>query len=81
MSSPFVRPQHMSLNNGGFATATMAGRLYGMDVEVGSENVDLEQMELGGIGELDADVPAEVPSAEAHDARVKSSTAQPTAST
>ena len=59
-----------------------------MDVEGGSENTDLEQNELGGIEELDADVPAqtgrvpfetEIPTAEAHDAKIKSSPERPTA--
>ena len=50
-----------------------------MDVEGGSEDVDLEQTELGDIGRMDVDVPAEMPSAEAHNARVKNSPERPTA--
>ena len=59
-----------------------------MDVDGGSENTDLEQNEFGGIEELDADVQAqtgrvpfetEIISAEAHDARIKSSPERPTA--
>ena len=42
-----------------------------MDVEGGSEHTDPEQTELGDIGRLDADIPIEMPSAEAHNARVK----------
>ena len=50
-----------------------------MDVEGGSEDVDLEQTELGDIGRMDVDVPAEMPSAEAHNARVENSPERPTA--
>ena len=50
-----------------------------MDVEGGSENVELEHTDLGDIGRMDADVPAEMPSAEAHNARVKNSPERPTA--
>ena len=49
-----------------------------MDVEGGSESMDLERTELGGIEELDVDVPAEMPSAEAHDASFKNSPKRPT---
>ena len=66
MNSPFVRPQDTSHSNGNFVTATKAGGLYGLDVEGGSEHTDPEQTELGDIGRLDADVPIEMPSAEAH---------------
>ena len=79
MNPPFVRPQNTFHNNGNFVAAMKAGGLYGMDVEGGSENMDLEQTELGGIEELDVDVPAEISCAEAHDARVKSSPERPTA--
>ena len=56
-----------------------AGELYGMDVEGGSKNMDLEKDVFGDIEGEDGDVPAEMPSAEAHNARVKSSPARPTA--
>ena len=78
MNSPFVRPQDTSHNNGNFVTATKAGGLYGMDVEGDSEHTDPEPTELGDIGRLDADVPIEMPSAEAHNVRVKSSPERPT---
>ena len=66
IKSPFVRPQYTSHIDGNFATATRADGLYGVDVEGGSRNMDLEQDELGDIDGEDWDVPAEMPSAKAH---------------
>ena len=73
------RRHEFTNSNSNFVAATRADGLYDMDLPGGSENTDLEKNELGGIEELDADVPAEIPSAEAHDARIKSSPKRPTA--
>ena len=59
--------------DGDYVSATRPGGLYGMDMEVGSENLDVEQDEPGDIGGVDADIPAEMRSVVAHDARVKGS--------
>ena len=81
MRRQFVRPQIHTQVEGDCAPATRVGGLYGMDVEGGNEDLEMEQSEFEGFEGLDTEVPAEAQedSTEAHDARIKPSPVMPTA--
>ena len=81
MRRQFVRPQIHTQVEGDCAPATRVGGLYGMDVEGGNEDLEMEQSEFEGFEGLDAENPSEAQedSTEAHDARIKPSPVMPTA--
>ena len=58
-SHSFVRPAYTTQVDGDFVAAAKAGGLYGVDVEEGNKNLDLEQGEFKGLEGV-------VPTAESH---------------
>ena len=77
MSAPFVRPHSETPHHDGDGVKALGvGGLYGMDTENIDEDWDTEPLEPEERGVLGD--PA-VQSAEAHEARVKSSPAKPSA--
>ena len=59
MRRQIVRPQTYTQVEGDCAPATRVGGLYGMDLEGGNEDLEMEQDEFEGFEGLDAGNPAE----------------------
>ena len=57
-SRQLVRPQTQTQGEGDCAPATRVGGLYGMDLEGGNEDLEMEQDEFEGFEGLDAGSPA-----------------------